>query len=1306
MKHTVLTLILLYIFCAPSFAQTTAIPDAAFEQRLIDLGYDTGVPDGSVLTANISGVTTLELIQDGISDLTGIEDFTALQLLKCNDNLLTSIDVSQNLNLLELHCAENQLTSLDVTSNVLLQNLELGYNSVTSLDISQNPGLTRLRCQWNQLTLLDVTQNPVLSSFSCGKNQLTSINVTQNPLLSSFWCGDNSITSVDVTSNLDLTFFNCSDNLLTSIDLTQNPQLGQLNCARNQLTNLDLSSNPILNTLSTQDNQLTSLDVTANTFLQTFYCGQNSIGILDLSQNINLVSISCPLNQLSQLDVSNNPLLEAISCVTNNITSLNLTENPALLYVRCQDNDLHCLNVKNGTNPNIIAFDAYNNPNLLCIDVDNPQYSSTNWTSVDPQSSFSYFCFCLGPKNTIQGNIQLDIDANCLGERPLEHHILRTSGGNYNFSDALGNYVLYCDSGTTLVDQLPSNNPLFIDQTCPVLQGIHTVEFAGTGLDSTGLDFYNDYHPCPLLTVDVFAGNRRRCFSSTSTVKYCNEGFADTNNVQVYVEIPDYVYVLGVNMPYTINSEGYYVFNIGNLAQGVCGYITFTDSIPCINGITGLTQCTRAWITPENDCANSLESNISFWDQSSVWISGDCLGDSIVEFVIYNIGIADMDSASEYRIYLNAGLSLTAPFQLQAGDSLVVQVVANGQTVRIEADQNFGFPGSSNPNYVIEACGSASPSYGYVSQQPNDDNDPDMEFDCGVIVDSFDPNDKRVQPTGIGAQKYVQPSTLLDYTVRFQNTGSDTAYTVMVLDTLASALDIETIDFGVSSHPYDVSIIDQSPFVLMFTFSNINLLDSTSNEAESHGFFRYKIAPFDSIPNGTEIHNAAEIFFDYNDPIRTNDAWVTIHDTVFMGSPLTTCSGILGVASTGSLSITTCENYTVPSGDETYLTSGVVMDTIPNATGCDSVVTINLTILSAGAGAEVITTCNSYTVPSGDETYNLTGTYLDTVSSATGCDSIITINLTINNLSVSTLNENVCSIYTVPSGDETYTSNGTYFDTIPNVAGCDSILTINLMVNNTSSSISAAACSNYTVPSGDETYTSNGTYYDTIPNVAGCDSMLTINLVIGNTANQISPSVCDSYTVPSGNVTYTTSGIYIDTLLNSAGCDSIITIDLTITSIDTAVTSTDPTLTSTMNGATYQWLDCDDNYSPIPGETSQSFTASVNGLYAVVVDLNGCIDTSDCHQITHVGIVEEDVGGTFNVFPNPTSGSITLDFGKAHNQVSVTVKNVIGQQVFTRTYNASQTIEFDLEGPTGVYFIEVSLGDQMLGVVKVVKAGS
>ncbi|MFM1931539.1 MAG: hypothetical protein RL226_842, partial [Bacteroidota bacterium] len=141
--------------------------------------------------------------------------------------------------------------------------------------------------------------------------------------------------------------------------------------------------------------------------------------------------------------------------------------------------------------------------------------------------------------------------------------------------------------------------------------------------------------------------------------------------------------------------------------------------------------------------------------------------------------------------------------------------------------------------------------------------------------------------------------------------------------------------------------------------------------------------------------------------------------------------------------------------------------------------------------------CESYTSPSGAYTWTTSGQYLDIIPNTFNCDSLITINLTVGYPSESSIDAVACGSYTVPSGNNTYVESGTYFDIIPTQLGCDSLLTIHLVVNNsTSNEIDVQACSSYTLPSGNETVTESGDYFDIIPNVAGCDSLLTIHLEI------------------------------------------------------------------------------------------------------------------------------------------------------------------------------------------------------------------
>ena len=196
----------------------TYVPDDNFEQWLIVLGYDN-VLDDSVITANINSVTSLNLWNQNISDLTGIEDFTALVSLDCVDNLLTHLDVSQNTALDTLFCGFNQLTTLDISGSNVLRVLGCGTNQIISLDVSNNTLLTHLVCDDNLITNLDISNNDSLNFLDCSFNQLTNLNVSQNTSLIYLYCSNNQITSLNVSNNIALTHFYCTVNQLTYLDL-------------------------------------------------------------------------------------------------------------------------------------------------------------------------------------------------------------------------------------------------------------------------------------------------------------------------------------------------------------------------------------------------------------------------------------------------------------------------------------------------------------------------------------------------------------------------------------------------------------------------------------------------------------------------------------------------------------------------------------------------------------------------------------------------------------------------------------------------------------------------------------------------------------------------------------------------------------------------------------------------------------------------------------------------------------------------------------------------------------------------------
>jgi hypothetical protein len=395
------------------------------------------------------------------------------------------------------------------------------------------------------------------------------------------------------------------------------------------------------------------------------------------------------------------------------------------------------------------------------------------------------------------------------------------------------------------------------------------------------------------------------------------------------------------------------------------------------------------------------------------------------------------------------------------------------------------------------------------------------------------------------------------------------------------------------------------------------------------------------------------------------------------------------------LNISACDSYIAPSG-KILNTTGSFLDTIANATGCDSIITINLTVANTSSASISQTACDQFTSPSGNYTWTTSGLYNDTLTNAAGCDSVITVDLTILNSSSSIISPIACNQYLSPSGNYTWTTNGLYNDTVANAAGCDSLITIDLTIlNSSSSSISPIACNQYFSPSGNYVWTTSGSYSDTISNAAGCDSLITVDLtILNNSTASLTTEACFSYLSPSGNHTWNTSGIYEDTLVNALGCDSILTIDLTIHSVVTTITAIDFALMSDEFGASYQWLDCDNGYQLIPGETNQSFTPSINGNYAVEVTAGACVDTSSCYEISGIGITENEADNKVNIHPNPSNGLFTVESAETPQQILVS--DLLGNTLIELHPDSPATgIDLSSAAP-GVYFVKIFNHQKML----------
>ena len=242
-------------------------------------------------------------------------------------NLTGSLNLSGLDALKELRCYNNKLTALDVSQNAGLKVLDFGWNQLTQIDVSSNTELTGLSCKNNQLTELDVSKNIKLKELEFDRNALTELDISKNTKLEHLSCSDSALAELDITKNTNLVYISCGGNKLTKLNTSKNSKLKYLYCGRNQLTKLDVSKNINLVELSCKSyyggNQLTKLDVSKNTKLDTLRCQDNLLTKLDVSNNTKLTHLYCDNNQLTKLDVSKNTKLTDLYCAHNYMPSGN-----------------------------------------------------------------------------------------------------------------------------------------------------------------------------------------------------------------------------------------------------------------------------------------------------------------------------------------------------------------------------------------------------------------------------------------------------------------------------------------------------------------------------------------------------------------------------------------------------------------------------------------------------------------------------------------------------------------------------------------------------------------------------------------------------------------------------------------------------------------------------------------------------------------------------------------------------------------------------------------------------------------------
>lgn len=664
---------------------------------------------------------------------------------------------------------------------------------------------------------------------------------------------------------------------------------------------------------------------------------------------------------------------------------------------------------------------------------------------------------------------------------------------------------------------------------------------------------------------------------------------------------------------------------------------------------------------PSNTGTNNLSSTTSTYD--------GFLGKYSASNGAYNwahtIGGNDVDVA--YGLAINNGdVVVTGKFRQNVDfdpTSSVYYVAATGYEDAYVATYNtsgalrsvFTIGGAVNTDVVVGsklAVSSNGDIYlagihkGFVDYDPSTSNRVmDTSFTYDIFLGKYDMN---------GTLGWVRTFRSIG-----PSANADEAVNEMILDNngniLIAGLLYETVNFGYPTNNHITSIFGSDIFLSKYTPAGNNewafRLGNTNDGANGIG-----VDADDNIYLGGYF--ASGTFIDFNPGSGiTNIRSTNANPDLFIAKFSESSGGCTDTYATMVIN-QACEEFTSPSGIYTYYTSGVYHDTITNNGGCDSIITINVTIKYNSYTDIYPTFCagDTYTAPDGAQ-YTSPGIYNATIAASNGCDSVITIEL------VEALVD--ANVMVAANGLVTTTTRPATFQWID--------------CGNNNTPIQGETGSGY-APTVTGSYGVNVTQ-NGCTEFSGCYSF---NVACAETYGTLTTSTCGNFVSPSGNYTWQTAGTYEDTIENAAGCDSIITIILTLGSLDVNVSQGDDYVIVAATDASYQWVDCDNGNAPIAGATGRSYTPAGNGNYAVIVNQATCSDTSACFTFVGVGIREVQNTVGISVYPNPTNNVLHVELTQPE---AIEVYNMLG--ALLARYEASQTHSIDVaDYAQGVYLVK------------------
>jgi len=392
--------------------------------------------------------------------------------------------------------------------------------------------------------------------------------------------------------------------------------------------------------------------------------------------------------------------------------------------------------------------------------------------------------------------------------------------------------------------------------------------------------------------------------------------------------------------------------------------------------------------------------------------------------------------------------------------------------------------------------------------------------------------------------------------------------------------------------------------------------------------------------------------------------------------------------------------------NETYAFNGLVLNdagtytaVLTGANGCDSTVVLTLNVLPTQSSNLSATICSNQTYDFEGQEVSVQGIYTAVLQSVNGCDSIITLELSVLPTAQSSFAVSVCDGETYAFNGQVLTQSGIYQAIYGNAAtnGCDSIETLFLTIFEAipPTNITGAICAGETYDFYGTSLTAAGTYSAALSSTLGCDSIIVLTLTVNPSPQTFGiETICAGESYLFNGQLLTVPGTYTAVFQTAAGCDSTVALTLLVNTVNVSVSVQNNTLTAAAANASYQWIDCANN-QPIPGANGSSFSPATTGNYAVVVTENGCTATSTCVFVQIVSTNEPLGGAAWTLQPNPATDFARVVFSvEADEDLWLEVLDMSGRSLQQQNVApGTRQLDLNLQSmPDGILIVRLANG--------------